>query len=144
MPSKRRSPPMTDDDSLRSRAESKAKKQKAWMEENDPGKLSPPEMRAIIAELHVHQIELEMRNQELRAHEELVESKVQYFDHFDTAPVAYLTLDGKGLIGNSNLTAASLLGKARGALINVPLSRFVALEDQEAWFRFRAEIKETG
>ena len=62
-------------------------------------------------ELRVHQIELEMQNEELRQTQaELSAAKTRYFDLYDLAPVGYLTVGEKGLILESNFTAAKLLG----------------------------------
>jgi PAS domain S-box-containing protein len=76
--------------------------------------------------LRVHQIELEMQNEELsRAQEELEASRARYFDLYDLAPVGYFTLSEEGLILEANLTAAKLLGVPRGALVKQPFSSFI-------------------
>ena len=67
-----------------------------------------------------------MQNEELRrTQEELEASRARYFDLYDLAPVGYFTLSEQGLILEANLTAARLLGVARGALVKQPLSRFI-------------------
>src|SRR4249920_3841213 len=87
--------------------------------------LSPEAARRALHELRVHQIELEMQNEELRRiQEELEGSRARYFDLYDLAPVGYFTLNEQGLILEANLTAAKLLGVARSALVKQPLSRF--------------------
>lgn len=92
-------------------------------EDNDPRKL--------LHELHVHQVELEMQNEELRrAQLELEESRILYRDLYDLAPIGYCTLDDEGLILQANLTAATLLGVAREALVKQPIRRFIAKEDR--------------
>jgi two-component system, chemotaxis family, sensor kinase Cph1 len=93
----------------------------------------------------VHQIELEMQNEELRRTQEDLEiSRSRYFDLYDLAPVAYFTLSEQGLILEANLTAAKLLGVARGALVQQPLSRFILREEQDIYYLNRKALWETG
>jgi len=73
---------------LHRQAEEKA----AQMTENQES-LSPEETRQTFHELRVHQIELEMQNEELRtAHAELDAVRARYFDLYDLAPVGYCTI----------------------------------------------------
>jgi diguanylate cyclase (GGDEF)-like protein/PAS domain S-box-containing protein len=107
--------------------------------------LSPEVVRRALHELRVHQIELEMQNVELRrTQEELDGSRARYFDLYDLAPVGYFTLSERGLILEANLTAAKLLGLARGALVKQPLSRFILPEDQDIHYRHFKPLMETG
>jgi len=107
--------------------------------------LSPEETRAALHELRVHQIELEVQNEELRRTEvELEASRMRYFDLYDLAPVAYFTTNKQGLILDANLTATALLGVTRAALVNKPLARFIAHEDQDRYYRHRQQLFETG
>jgi PAS domain S-box-containing protein len=112
-----------------------------------PEDLEPPLEVALrsLHELRVHQIELEMQNEELRrTQEELEVSRARYFDLYDLAPVGYVTLSEKGLILEANLTAAKLLGLARSALIKQPLSRFILPQDQDTYYLHRKALLETG
>ena len=71
----------------------------------------PTDIAAVVHELRVHQIELEMQNEELRgARLEQEEQRAKYFELFDLAPVGYLTLSDESIVGDANLTAAILLG----------------------------------
>jgi CRP-like cAMP-binding protein len=68
----------------------------------------------LVHELQVHQIELEMHNEELRyAYDEADALRARYADIYDFAPVPYLTLDAQGTILELNLAAAILLGVKR-------------------------------
>ena len=99
----------------------------------------------MLHELRVHQIELEMQNEELRrAQEELEASRARYFDLYDLAPVGYFTLSEQGLILEANLAGAGLLGVTRGDLAKQPLSRFILPEDQDIYYRHRKQLFETG
>jgi diguanylate cyclase (GGDEF)-like protein/PAS domain S-box-containing protein len=90
----------------------------------------------LLHELQVHQIELEMQNENLRqAQLELEQSRDRYMDFYDFAPVGYLTLDDQGLITEINLTGASLLGAERSRLRQARLSAFVAVDFQDRWYR---------
>jgi len=90
----------------------------------------------IIHELQVHQVELEMQNEELRRTQlALEESRSKYRDLYEFAPAGYFTLTDKGLIAEVNLTGAALLGVARQKLLNGRFRRFVAPEDQGLWDR---------
>jgi two-component system, cell cycle sensor histidine kinase and response regulator CckA len=107
--------------------------------------LSADEARQLIHELRVHQIELEMQNEELRrAQLELDAARAKYFDLYDLAPVGYMTVSEKGLILEVNLTAVNLLDVARGALVKQPISSFIHKEDQDIYYHHRKRLFDTG
>jgi len=107
--------------------------------------LSPEETRQMLHELHVHQIELEMQNEELlRVEITLDAERERYFDLYDLAPVGYCTLTTEGLILQTNLTAATLLGVARGVLVTQMLSSFVIKDDQDIYYLYRKQLVESG
>ncbi|MEI6280106.1 MAG: PAS domain S-box protein [Verrucomicrobiae bacterium] len=111
-----------------------------------PEQVMPPEAtRRTLHELRVHQIQLEMQNEELRRTQaELDIVRARYFDLYDMAPVGYCTLDEQGLILESNLTAAILLGVARTALVTKPISGFILREDHDIYYLHRKQLFETG
>ncbi len=103
-------------DDLRRRAEDAAREVAIGMPENLDA-LSPEDARKVLHELRVHQIELEMQNEELRrAQGELEASRARYFDLYDLAPVGYLSVSERGLIVEANLTFATMLGVEEEAL----------------------------
>jgi two-component system CheB/CheR fusion protein len=87
------------------------------------------ESQRLVHELQVHQIELELQNEELqKARAELEAGLKRYSDLYDFAPMGYLTLDNDGAIQKVNLTGARLLGMERSRLVGVRFGRFVAPE----------------
>ncbi|MDP3617444.1 MAG: PAS domain-containing protein, partial [Rhodoferax sp.] len=99
----------------------------------------------LLHELQVHQVELELQNEELRRAQVLLDAeRARYFDLYELAPVGYCTLDEQGLMLEVNLTAATLLGVARSALIRRPLSRFILKADQDIYYLYRKQLLEMG
>ncbi|MEI7437238.1 MAG: PAS domain S-box protein, partial [bacterium] len=106
-----------------------------------PAQLTPAQTGQLTYELQVHQVELEIQNEELRqTHAVLTASQARYFDLYDLAPVGYLTLSGNGLIQEANLTAATLLGVARTALIQGTFISFVFKDDQDKFHRYLHQL----
>jgi PAS domain S-box-containing protein len=98
---------------LRQHAENKVR------EKGRSNSLSEVDVRALCHELEVHQIELEMQNEELmRLQSELIASEEKYRDLYEFAPIGYFTLESSGQIREANLTGASLLGTERVNLVN--------------------------
>jgi len=84
-------------------------------------------MRRLLHELQVHQVELEMQNEELRrGREELEVSRNKYAELYDFAPIGYFTFDAHGLIREVNLAGAQLLGIERQMLANTPFTGHIA------------------
>jgi PAS domain S-box-containing protein len=104
----------------------------------DFAKLSPDEIQHTLHELRVHQIELEMQNEELRrTHLELEAAHERYFDLYDLAPVGYFTINERGLILEANLTAGKMLGMSRGELNKQIFSQLIFKEDQDSYYHHR-------
>ena len=106
---------------------------------------TPAEVERIVHELQVHQLELEMQNDELRRSQlELDLSRARYFDLYDLAPVGYCTISEAGVILEANLTAANLLGVTRADLVKRPLSQFIFRGDQDLYFLCRNKVIREG
>ena len=96
----------------------------------------PEEVEQLVYELEVHQIELEMQNEELRETQQQLEaSHDRYVDLYDFAPLGYVTLDGGGRIRQINLAAAKMLNVPRGSLTGRSFVGYVAAEDKNAFLR---------
>jgi len=105
---------------------------------------APEKLTAAVHELRVHQIELDMQNEELRrAQLELDALRAKYSDLFHLAPVGYFTLSEKGIVGEANLTAALLLGVERRRLVGLPFSAFIVAGDRDAYYRRLELLKQT-
>ena len=110
----------------------------------DIEKLTPEEVSLIIHDLKVHQVELEMQNEELkRIQIELDSTKARYFDIYDLAPVGYLIISERGIILESNLTASTMLGTSRADLIKTRFSQYVQKEDEDIYYLHRKKIFES-
>lgn len=97
-----------------------------------------------VHELSVHQIELEMQNEELRsARLELEVQREKYFELFELAPVGYLTLDDKG-IADVNVTAARMLGVERRQLLGRSFADFVLAPDGDTHYLHHRALEQTG
>ncbi len=129
---------------LRQKAE-KLVQEKNKSQSHDIGNLSREEAGRIIHELRVHQLELELQNQELRlAQEELDAARKRYFNLYDLAPVGYVTVTENGIIQEANLTAANMLGAPRGSLSGKALRRFIPFEEQDIYYRHMQSLIKTG
>jgi len=114
---------------LRSQAESRLRDRQKGKSELG-GQKSEADIQRLLHELEVHQVELEMQNEELsEARDQLEMLLEKYTDLYDFAPVGYLTLDPAGNVRETNLTAAALLGVARSVLVNRRFGPFVAAAD---------------
>jgi diguanylate cyclase (GGDEF)-like protein/PAS domain S-box-containing protein len=110
----------------------------------DDSKLDKGTMQTALHELRMHQIELELQNETMRQTQlELEAARARYFDLYDLAPVAYLTLNDKGLIIEANFTASKLLGLPRNGLKQLPFSRFIRQEDQDNYYLMRKKLLAT-
>ena len=115
---------------LRQHAENKVR------EKGQSTSLSEADVRALCHELEVHQIELEMQNEELRrVQAELASSEEKYRDLYEFAPISYFTLESSGRIREANLAGASLLGAERSHLVN---NRFQSHLDRRSIPEFNA------
>jgi PAS domain S-box-containing protein len=110
----------------------------------ESGSPAPEAAAAILHELRVHQIELEMQNEELcRTQLGLDAQREKYFHLFDLAPVGYLTLSREGIVGDANLTAVRLLRVERQLLFGQPFSAFVLPADRDVLYTHYRRLENT-
>lgn len=103
----------------------------------------------LLHELDVHQIELEMQNEELKLLKDQIEIAAEkYIDLYDFAPSGYFTLSKNGEIHEINFKGANMLGKERSLLLNNRFAFFLTNESKSIFSSFldrtfESKIKES-
>jgi PAS domain S-box-containing protein len=122
---------------LRKQAEARLKRRSPV----DGGRKTEDDTARLVHELQVHQIELQMQNEELQQARAQAEALLaRYTELYDFAPVGYLTLDPGGVIRQMNLTGARLLGVERSRLVNRRFGLFVVESDRNAFSDFLQKV----
>lgn len=125
---------------LRQRAEAKLDKLKKSLTTD-----TNADTRRLIHELEVHQIELEMQNEELlQAKAELESTLGQYAELYAFAPVGYFTLTRDGTIRRANLTAVKLMGVGLSELIKRRFAVFISPESRIPFSAFLDTVFTSG
>ncbi len=111
----------------------------------DLKQMSEQDIQRLVHDLQVHQVELQMQNEELRETQlQLAQSCDLYADLYDFAPVGYLTLRPDLTIDRANLSASALLGVERRLLLGRPLSNFIAPESQDTLYQHHRAVLESS
>ena len=96
----------------------------------------------LIHELQVHQIELEMQNDELkRTQASLEEISAKYFDFFQSASLGYFIVDKEWIILEANLTGTRMLGTTKQQVAQKPLHVFIKPEFQDTFHLYRRKLQ---
>ena len=99
----------------------------------------------LLYELRVHQIELEMQNDELmKAQLKLEDSRLKYFDLYNFAPAGYFTLDKNGIISEVNLAGAKLLGVERLKINKTAFILYIEPKQRNMFHHHMIMALETG
>ena len=123
------------DTTLRQKAEEKL--QKKELNTNLPSDYADADTKKLIYNLEVHQIELEMQQQEILSAKELSELAAEkYAELYDFSPTAYFTISKDGSILELNLSGAKMLCKQRGDFKNKPFNFFVAESNRHGFSLF--------
>lgn len=97
-------------------------------------KIIEADIKKLVHELQVHQIELEMQNEELRqAYETTEKALKKYTMLYDYSPMGYFTLDKDGVIHDLNFSGAEMLHEKRFSLIDTNFKLFI-YEDSKSIF----------
>jgi PAS domain-containing protein len=127
----------TDAKKLREKAENQLKEEQkteyALSMETDDTKL--------LHELQVHQIELEMQNEELQQANETAERALKkYTMLYDLSPMGYFSLTPDGAISDLNFTGADMLGERRFSLVNSNFKLFISDESKPVFNDFFKKV----
>jgi len=99
------------------------------------------DVKKLLHELQVHQIELEMQNEELRQAYETTESALKnYTMLYDLSPLGYLTLASDGTILELNFTAADMLGERRFSMVGSNFKLFIAEASKPVFNQFLRSV----
>jgi len=111
----------------------------------NPWSLSHLDAQRMIHELQVHQVELELQNEELiEARNSAEELQERFAALYDFAPVGYLSMNGGGKILGMNLTASTILGRPRGHIVGRIFQAFLIPESAPVFREFIAEVLWSG
>lgn len=99
----------------------------------------------LLAELQIHQAELELQNFELKnVQRQLEESRNRYADLYDYAPIGYLTLDKEGCILETNLTGSKMLNIERAFIVGKPFTSYLVKDDNRAFLHYLRQTFNTS
>ncbi len=127
----------TDSQMLRKKAEEVLKEKQMKAEQ----KHFESDVKKLLHELQVHQIELEMQNNELQmAYQTAQEALKKYTLLYDFAPMGYLTISDDGTIVELNFSAAEMLGEKRVGLIDANFRIFIADQSKPAFNAFLERV----
>jgi len=128
---------LTDAQILRLKAEEKLKKKQKKTDKP----VIETDVKKLLHELQVHQIELEMQNEELHEANETAETALKkYTMLYDFAPMGYYTLDSDGSICELNFTGADMLGEKRFSLVNSNFKLFISKGSQNVFNNFFRKV----
>ena len=133
------------DPNVKARRELRARAEAAWRASHKGASVNLDEIAKLVYELDVDWIELEQQNEELRrSQSDLEESRHQFIDLYDFAPVGYLTIDQHTVIAQANLTMARMLGLERSRLVGQRLQRFVSRKSQDSLYKAQRAVDSDG
>jgi len=99
----------------------------------------------LLQELQLHQVELEMQNDELRiANEQLEHQQIKFSGIYDLAPIGYFILDKTGVINEVNDAGTGILETGKGSILKYSLQSFVTPDYSDTYHRFYRAMINTG
>ncbi|MGM0574332.1 MAG: ATP-binding protein [Myxococcota bacterium] len=108
-------------------------------------RLTGEDLEALVHELEIHHVELEVQNEELRrAQADLAEARDRYRDLYELAPVGYLTLDEQGVIVRANQAMSKLCGVETGDLLGRRIESLLVASSRDDCYRLLRQATGDG
>jgi PAS domain-containing protein len=127
----------TDPNALRMKAEALLNKKQLKADKQ----IKETDVKKLVHELQVHQIELEMQNEELRQAYETAEAALKKATMlYDLSPLGYLTIAQDGTIEDMNFTAADMLGERRFGVVGSNFKLYLTDESKPVFNRFLKNV----
>ncbi len=121
-------------------------KQKAYEKIRDSKHLSKYDKRKLeelIEDLHVHEVELLIQNEELvRAEKDSIDAKERYKKLFEYSPLGNFVIDNMGLIKDINMAASRMIGLDKFEIIGKNFSSFMTEKESDNFYFFKKRIIE--
>jgi hypothetical protein len=128
---------ITDAQMLRIKAEKQLEENKKALDKS----VMESDVIKLLHELQVHQIELEMQNEELiRANETAETALRKYTMLYDFAPMGYFTIGADGSILELNFTGSEILGDKRIGLVGANFKLFVTDKSKPVFIKFLKKV----
>ncbi|MVN22419.1 PAS domain-containing sensor histidine kinase [Mucilaginibacter arboris] len=106
-------------------------------DKNSIGDLETIEVKKVFHELQVHQLELEMQNDELQvASQELEQQRLKFTNLFELAPIGYFVTTKSGIIQDVNFAGLQLLQDDKNKLVGKPLLLHVHKDDRDIFYKY--------
>jgi two-component system, cell cycle sensor histidine kinase and response regulator CckA len=126
---------------LRRRAEARLSERQKLHRSQAGAERTAHDTQRLVQELQIHQIELEMQNEQLEQARTETEAALElYTDLYEFAPSGYFTLDRDGTVRQANLTGSGLLGVDRSRLVNRNFQLFVAENSRQVFQAFSVKV----
>ena len=136
---------MVDKDELKKKAIKRLSEKGKIPDNYDIEQLNNHEMKRIIEDLVIHQMELEIQNENMaRLQIELSNSRNKYYRLFENSPTGFLTLDMQGVVQELNKSAANIIEKQKRNLQAKPFTLFVDQIDHSNFFSNLRAAKQRG
>lgn len=131
---------------LRQTARERLKKEKIKQKELlNMALLSREEMTKVVEDLMIHQMELEIQNENLsNLHLELEKSRNKFLTLYENAPTGYISFNLNGIVREINRAAVRLFGKNKSEVISKPFTLFIHRKSHDVFFNSLKRAKETG